>query len=126
MKEREISNKRVCRLTRGGLKQRTSFPNPVPSQKGGNCRGRRSRRTRVATRELALRFVLPEHQSTTIPPFLRKARGQKQEGKKKTQRQEISNMATGSQGEAQTENKLPKPHAFAKRGQLQGTAIEKD
>jgi hypothetical protein len=80
----------------------------------------------VATRELALRFVLPEHQSTTIPPFLRKARGQKQEGKKTTRRQEISNVATGSQGEAQTENKHPKPRAFAKRGQLQGTAIEKD
>jgi len=34
--------------------------------------------------ELALRFVLPEHQSTTIPPFLYKARGQKEEGKKTT------------------------------------------
>ena len=34
--------------------------------------------------ELALRFVLPEHQSTTMPPFLRKARGQKEEGKKTT------------------------------------------
>jgi len=32
--------------------------------------------------ELALLFILPEHQSTTIPPFLLKARGEKQEGKK--------------------------------------------
>ena len=39
---------------------------------------------------------------------------------------EISNVSAGSQGEAQTENKLPKPRAFAKRGELQGTAIEKD
>jgi len=35
-------------------------------------------------RELTLRFVLPQHQSTTIPPFLRKARGRKEEGKKTT------------------------------------------
>ena len=74
----------------------------------------------MATRELALRFVLPEHQSTTIPPFLRKARGQKQEGKKTKRRQEISNVATGSQGEAQTENKHPKPRAFAKKGATAG------
>jgi len=32
--------------------------------------------------ELALRFFLHEHQSTIIPPFLHKARGQKEEWKK--------------------------------------------
>jgi hypothetical protein len=32
--------------------------------------------------ELALLLVLPEHQPTTVPPFLRKARDRKEEGKK--------------------------------------------
>jgi hypothetical protein len=38
--ERKEYINRGYRLTRGGgFKQRTSFPNPVPSKKGGNCRG---------------------------------------------------------------------------------------
>jgi len=45
-------------------------------------------------RELTLLFVLPEHQSTTIPPFLRKARGRKEEDN--TKEREISNASTGS------------------------------
>jgi len=39
---------------------------------------------------------------------------------------EILNVATNSQGEAQTENTLPQPCAFAKMGALQGAKIEKD
>jgi hypothetical protein len=37
MKERDIN--RGYRITRGGFKQRTSFPNPVPAQKRGELQG---------------------------------------------------------------------------------------
>ena len=56
---------------KGRLKQRTSIPNPAPSQKGGNCRGRRSRRTRVATQGTRTAFRpsrTPIHNNPTSPP----------------------------------------------------------
>jgi len=69
--------------------------------------------------ELALLFIVPKHQSTTIPPFLHKAKGPKARREENNMKaREISNVATGSQGEAQIENKLPKPHTFGKRGKL--------
>ena len=37
MKERDINRGR--RITRGGFKQRKSFPNPVPTQKRGELQG---------------------------------------------------------------------------------------
>jgi hypothetical protein len=79
-------------------------------------------------RELALRFVLPEHQSTTIPPFLRKARGHEEEGKRTTREKGIYQpwLPAHKGRRLQTENKLPQPRAFKKRGELQGTTIEKD
>jgi len=78
----------------------------------------------VATRELALLFVLPEHQSTTIPPLLHKARGRKEEGKKTTRKRErYRTRLPAHRGEAQIENKLPHPRASAKRG---GTAGDDD
>ena len=85
--ERERDIERVYRLTRGRLKQRTSFPTPVPPQKGGGTAGDDDREgLGWPPSELALLFVLPEHQSTTIPPLLRKARTKRKKGRKQHQR----------------------------------------
>jgi len=74
-------------------------------------------------RELALRFVLPEHQPTTIPPFLRKARGHEEEGKKTTRGKGISSVATGSQGEASNREQASPTPCLRKKG---GTAGDGD
>jgi hypothetical protein len=76
-------------------------------------------------RELALRFVLPEHQSTTIPPFLRKARGHEEEGKRTTREKGIYQpwLPAHKGRRLQTENKLPQPRAFKQKG---GTAGDDD
>ena len=59
---------------KGRLKQRTSIPNPAPSQKGGATAGDGDREgLGWPPREHTLLFLLPELQSTTIPPLLHKA-----------------------------------------------------
>jgi hypothetical protein len=71
---------------KGRLKQRTSFPNPTPSQKGGNCRGRRSRRTRVATQGTRTAFRpsrTPIHNNPTSPPQSLGAKGRREENNTK-------------------------------------------
>jgi hypothetical protein len=75
--------KRGYRLTRGGAQAKHKPPKPRAFAKRGGIEGDDDRGgLGWPPWELALRFVLPEHQSTTMPPFLRKARGQKEEGKK--------------------------------------------
>jgi len=111
--ERKRDIKCVYWLTRGGSNREQASPTLCVHKNGGTIGDDNGEGLRWLPPELALLFILPEHQSTIIPPFLCKARGQKQEGKK-----EMSNVVTGSQGEAQIENKLPKHHAFVKRGVL--------
>jgi len=74
-------------------------------------------------RELALRFVLPEHQSTTIPLFSVKLGATRKKGRKQQERKGYHSWLLAHKGRLQTENKLPQPRAFAKKG---GTAGDGD
>ena len=75
MREREtkVSNP----LTGGGSNRGQSPPAPRPRKKGGNAWNSDREGLGWPPSELALLFILPKHQSTTIPPFLRKAKGRK-------------------------------------------------
>lgn len=68
---------------KGRIKYRTSFPNPVPSQKGTTGDDDQEGLGCLA-QELTLLFVLLENQSTTIPPLLHKDRGKRKKGRKQT------------------------------------------
>jgi hypothetical protein len=61
------------------VSNRTISPSPTPSQKGGNACNNDREGLGLPPRELALLLALPQHQPTTIPPFLRKARDRKEE-----------------------------------------------
>jgi len=47
-------------------------------------------------------------------------------GRKQQERKGYHPWLPAHKGRLQTDNKLPQPRAFAKRGELQRTAIEKD
>jgi len=80
MRERET---KVPTPLKGGGSNREQSPRaPRPRKMGGNAWNSDREGLGWPPLELALLLVLPEHQSTTIPPFLRKARDQKEEGKK--------------------------------------------
>ena len=118
MNERDI--KRGYQLTRGGSNREHASPTLCLRKNGGTAGGENREGLGWPPQELTLLFILPEHQSTTIPPFLHKSRGQKEKLKKTTWKKEISNVAASSQGEAQVENKLPKPMPSQKGGNYMG------
>lgn len=80
----------------------------------------------MATRELALRFVLPEHQSTTIPPFLRKLGAKSKKGRKQHEGKRYQTWLPAHKGRLKQRTSIPNPAPSQKGGKLQGTAIEKD
>jgi len=113
MREREtkVSNP----LTGGGSNRGQSPPAPRPRKKGGNAWNSDREGLGWPPRVLALLLVLPQHQPTTIPPFLRKAR----DPEKGRQQGEGNRDQTWLQAQAS--------QAFAKKGgELKGTTIEKD
>ena len=69
-RETKVSNP----LTGGGSNRGQSPPAPRPRKKGGNAWNSDREGLGWPPRVLALLLVLPQHQPTTIPPFLRKAR----------------------------------------------------
>jgi len=84
MKERDI--KRGYRLTRGGSNIEEASQTPRLQENGGVVGDSDREGLGWPPWELALLFVLPEHQSTTIPPLLHKARGKRKKGRKQHQR----------------------------------------
>jgi hypothetical protein len=83
-KARDI--KRGYRLTRGGSNREQASQTPRLRKKGGTAGDGDREGLGWPPWELVLLFVLPEHQSTTIPPLLRKARGKRKKGRKQHQR----------------------------------------
>ena len=94
----------------------SSLPSPVPLQKWGIEEDYNREGLGWPPWELALRFILSEQQSTTIPPFLRKSRGHEEEGKKTTREKGISFVATGSQGEASNREQASPTPCLHKKG----------
>jgi len=84
MKERYI--KRGYQLTRGGLNIEQASQTPCLREKGGDVGDNNREGLGWPPWELTLLFVLPEHQSSTIPPLLCKSRGKRNKGRKQHQR----------------------------------------
>ena len=103
---------------KGRLQTENKLPQPRGLHKKGGTAGDGDREgLGWPPPKLALLFVLPELQSTTIPPLLRKARGRKEEGEKTTRMKErYQTRPPARRGEAQTENKLPRPPCLRKKG----------
>jgi len=72
-RETKVSNP----LTWGGSNRGQSPPAPHRRRKGGNAWNNDREGLQWPPWELALLLVLPQHQPTTIPPFLPKARDPK-------------------------------------------------
>ena len=118
-RKRERETKVSKPLTGGGSNREQSPPAPRPRKKGGNAWNSDREGLGWPPRELALLLVLPQHQPTTIPPFLRKARDP--ERKKR-----VENKVKETEMKRGCRLKPPEHRAFAKRGELKGTTIEKD
>ena len=84
MKARDI--KCCYRLTRGSSNREQASQTPRLREKGGATGDSDREGLGWPPWELALHFVLPKHQSTSIPPLLHKARGKRKKGRKKHQR----------------------------------------
>jgi len=84
MKARDI--KHGYGLTRGGSNREQASQTPRLEKKGGTIGDGVQEGIWWPHWELSLLFVLPEHQSTTIPPLLRKSRGKRKKGRKQHQR----------------------------------------
>ena len=93
-------------------------PTPCLRKKGGTAGDDDREGLGWPPRELALLFVLPEHQSTTIPPLLRKKLGaERKKGRKQHERErEISNASTGSQGGGSNREQAFPPPCLHKNG----------
>ena len=117
MREREtkVSNP----LTGGGSNRGQSPPAPRPRKDGGNAWNSDREGLGWPPQELALLLVLPQHQPTTIPPFLHKAMDP--ERKKR-----VENKVKVIEIKRGYRLKPPKPRAFAKGGELKEMTIEKD